>query len=105
MKQLNPAQNPLDKGTVIVTGICALTTGALFYNLLPLILGLSAEALALSSTQIGWLGTIYLLAFAGVSPFGFYLIRRFNWKVIYIVCTLFAVVCFVCAVQRGALVC
>lgn len=99
MKQLDPTKNPLDKTRVILAGFCVLTTGALFFNLLPLILGLSADALMLSTSEIGWLGTGYLLAFALISPLGVYLMRQYSWMGIFIICTLFSSFCFIGATK------
>ena len=80
MKPLDAARNPLDKPTVIVAGIGAFAAGALLFNTLPLVLGVTADAMALSSQQIGWLGTAYLLAFIVISPPAVFLMQRINWR-------------------------
>ena len=80
MKPLDPAHNPLDKPQAIIAGIAVFSAGALLFNLLPLVLGAIADTFALTSQQIGLLGSAYLFTFMLISLPAFFLIQKMSWR-------------------------
>lgn len=56
--------------------------GALFYNLLPLYLGMAQEYRDLSNQEIGIIGSVFFLGFNLLTISAFFWIRRLNWRLI-----------------------
>ena len=98
MKPLDATRNPLDGSRVIVAGIATFACGGLLFNLLPLVLGVTADAMALTSPQIGLLGTAYLLAFTVIAVPAVFVIQHMNWPRINVVsCSAVALLLIVAA--------
>jgi predicted MFS family arabinose efflux permease len=72
--------NPMDRKRVISSAVAASALGAMFYNLLPLILGVAQDYRALNYTEIGLMTTLFFSGFTLTSLLSFFWIRRFNWK-------------------------
>ena len=54
-------------------------------NIMPLMLGSAADTFGLSNTEIGDIGSAFLLGFTVLSLTAFFWIQRFNWRVVLIV--------------------
>jgi len=70
----------MDRKRVISAAVVASALGAMFYNLLPLILGVAQDYRALNNTEIGLMSTLFFSGFTLTSLLSFFWIRRFNWK-------------------------
>ena len=75
-------KNPLDRFTVIFAALIGSALGALFYNVLPMYLGMAQEYRQLSSSQIGFLGSVFFVGYNVSTISAFYWIRRFDWRLI-----------------------
>ena len=53
------SNNPLDKPSVIIAAILGSAIGALFYNVLPLYLGMLQEYRGIDNVGIGFVGFIF----------------------------------------------
>ncbi|NNK96831.1 MAG: hypothetical protein HKP41_20965, partial [Desulfobacterales bacterium] len=80
-------KNPLDRYTIIFAALIGSALGALFYNILPMYLGMAQEYRQLSSGQIGIVGSIFFLGYNVITISAFYWIRRFDWRLIAAVAT------------------
>jgi MFS family permease len=76
------AKNPINNPKVISAAIIGSGLGAMFYNVLPLYLGMAQEYRELSNQEIGIIGTVFFLGFNLATMFGFFWVRRFNWRLI-----------------------
>lgn len=86
------SKNPLDRFTVIIAALFGSAIGALFYNILPMYLGMAQEYRQLTSGQIGFIGSVFFLGYNVITISAFYWIRRFNWQLIAAVATPIAAV-------------
>jgi len=73
-----PAQQPLARFAAL--GLAA--AGAMYYNLLPLTLGLLQEEHGFSNTKLGLLSAAFFLGFNLLSGTSFFWLRRFRWPVV-----------------------
>lgn len=80
-------RNPLDRFTVIFAALIGSAIGALFYNVLPMYLGMAQEYRQLTSGQIGIIGSVFFLGYNIITISAFYWIRRFDWRLIAAVAT------------------
>lgn len=77
----NPSiDNPLDKAGPIVAAIAISVIGALFYNLLPIVLGTAQDYRQLDNQQIGLIGSAFYAGYTLVVISAFFWIRRINWR-------------------------
>lgn len=74
--------NPLDKAGPIVAAIAVSVIGALFYNLLPMVLGTAQDYRQLDNQQIGLIGSAFYAGYTLVVISAFFWIRRINWRLI-----------------------
>lgn len=75
-------RNPLDRPRVIIAALCGAMIGALFYNILPMYIGLAQDFRHLSSQQAGLIGSIFFLGYNVITMSAFFWIRRFDWRMI-----------------------
>ena len=87
----------MDRMPHIIAGIGVMTSGALIFNLLPVLLGAFADSLQLLPSQLGLLGGIYMFGFAFASLPAVYLIENTNWRWITAVASIVVTVCLVIA--------
>lgn len=80
-------KNPLDRFTVIFAALIGSALGALFYNILPMYLGMAQEYRQLSSGQIGVIGSVFFLGYNVITISAFYWIRRVDWRLIAAIAT------------------
>jgi predicted MFS family arabinose efflux permease len=69
-----------DKGTVIAAALALAATGSIFYNLLPLIVGVAQDDRGLAPSQLGLLSAAFFLGFNVVSASSFFWLHRFGQK-------------------------
>lgn len=76
------ARNPIDNPGVIIAALVGSALGALFYNVLPLYLGMAQEYRGLSNQEIGIIGSVFFLGFNLLTLSAFFWIRRLDWRLI-----------------------
>lgn len=74
--------NPLDRAGPICAAIAISVIGALFYNLLPLVLGTAQDYRQLDNQQIGLIGSSFYAGYTLVVISAFFWIRQINWRLI-----------------------
>jgi MFS family permease len=82
------SNNPMDRKRVILSGVALSALGAMFYNLLPLFLGVAQDYRGLDNQGIGILSSMFFAGFTLTTSTAFFWIRRINWRVV----TLFALI-------------
>lgn len=98
----NHSANPLDQPRVITGAIAVFSAGALVFNVLPLLLGVTADALALTPQQLGILGSAYMAAFALAAVPSVSLLQRVSWRAIGLGAGLMAVTTLLAATRLQA---
>jgi len=63
-------------GAIVLFG----ALGAVVFNILPLFLGAASDSLALSDTQLGFLGSAYLGGYGVMIAAGFFWVDRWPWR-------------------------
>ena len=71
--------NP-DRGTVIAAALVLAAVGSIFYNLLPLILGVAQDDRGLSPSELGLLSAAFFLGFNAASASSFFWLHRFGQR-------------------------
>lgn len=89
--------NKLGRPGVILAAIALSAVGALFYNLLPLILGTAQDYGQLENSKIGFLGSAFFFGYMLSTSSGFFWIRRVNWRRLTLLMTAVAIVSLVTA--------
>ena len=87
----------LGRPAIILAAIAMSAAGALFYNLLPLVLGMAQDYRHLDNSQIGFLGSAFFLGYLLSTGTGFFWIRRANWQHLALVMTPIAIASLVAA--------
>ncbi len=72
--------NPADRRSTFAGALAVFTAGGLFWAFLPLFIGLQSEALQISSTGAGALGSTYLAGFSLMSISALLWVPRANWR-------------------------
>jgi len=75
-------RNPMDAGTVIAAALIVSALGALFYNILPLFVGVAQDYRGLDNRQVGFLSSAFFLGYNVVTLSAFFWIRRVSWALI-----------------------
>jgi MFS family permease len=78
MNSLN--SNPMDRKLVIMSAVFLSAIGAMFYNLLPIFLGVAQDYRELDNQAIGLLSSMYFAGFTLTTSTAFFWIRRINWR-------------------------
>ena len=73
-------KNPMDRGQVILSAVVLSALGALFYNLMPLFLGVAQDYRGLDNRSIGLLSSMFFVGYTLTTSTAFFWIRRINWK-------------------------
>ena len=74
--------NPADRKMVILSAVALSAVGAMFYNLLPLFLGVSQDYREMSDRDAGLLSSIYFAGHTLTTITAFFWIRLLNWRVV-----------------------
>lgn len=98
----NSATVELDRPTIIMAAIVASAVGALFYNLLPLVLGMAQDYRQLQSSQIGFLGSSFFLGYMLSTSSGYFWIRKANWRTLIAIMTPVGALSLVAAAFAGS---
>jgi predicted MFS family arabinose efflux permease len=90
---MNQAQqkNSTDVGTVIAAALIVSAIGALYYNLLPLTLGMAQDYRGLDNREIGFLSSAFFLGYNIVTISAFFWIRKVSWSMVVAMATPVAV--------------
>lgn len=80
MNRIN--NNPMDRKQVILSAVVLSALGALFYNLLPMFLGVAQDYRELDNQSIGLLSSMFFAGYTLTTSTAFFWIRRINWKTI-----------------------
>lgn len=75
----NQFSNP-DRGSVIAAALVLAAVGSIFYNLLPLIVGVAQDYRGLSPSELGLLSAAFFLGFNAVSASSFFWLHRFGQR-------------------------
>ncbi len=80
MNSLN--NNPMDRKLVILSAVFLSAIGAMFYNLLPMFLGVAQDYRELDNQSIGLLSSMFFAGYTLTTSTAFFWIRRVNWKIV-----------------------
>ena len=80
MNSLN--NNPMDRKLVIMSAVLLSAIGAMFYNLLPMFLGVAQDYRELDNQSIGLLSSMFFAGYTLTTSTAFFWIRRVNWKIV-----------------------
>ena len=80
MNRIN--NNPMDRKQVILSAVVLSALGALFYNLLPMFLGVAQDYRELDNRSIGLLSSMFFAGYTLTTSTAFFWIRRINWKTV-----------------------
>ena len=75
----------IDAPACILGAIVASVIGALFYNMLPLYLGLAQDFKHLNMRETGFISGAFFFGYNIATISAFFWIRRFNWRVVSII--------------------
>ncbi len=70
----------MDRKRVILSAVVLSALGALFYNLLPLFVGVAQDYRELDNKGIGLLSSMFFAGFTLTTSTAFFWIRRINWR-------------------------
>ncbi len=86
---MNQAQqkNSMDAGTVIAAALIVSAIGALYYNLLPLYLGVAQDYRGLDNREIGLLSSAFFLGYNIVTISAFFWVRNVSWSMVVAIAT------------------
>jgi predicted MFS family arabinose efflux permease len=74
--------NPMDSKRVILSAVVVSALGMLFYNLLPMFLGVAQDYRELDNRSIGLLSSMFFVGYTLTTSTAFFWIRRINWKTV-----------------------
>ncbi|MGB7453772.1 MAG: MFS transporter [Lysobacterales bacterium] len=74
--------NPMDRKLAILSAVVLSALGALFYNLLPMFLGVAQDYRELDNRSIGLLSSMFFAGFTLTTSTAFFWIRRINWRTV-----------------------
>jgi len=80
MNSLN--SNPMDHKLAILSAVVLSALGALFYNLLPMFLGVAQDYRELDNQGIGLLSSMFFAGYTLTTSTAFFWIRRINWRMV-----------------------
>ena len=72
----------MDRKQVILSAVVLSAIGALFYNLLPMFIGVAQDYRELDNKSIGFISSMYFAGFTLTAGTAFFWIRRINWKTV-----------------------
>ena len=75
----------MDRKRVILSAVALSAVGAMFYNLLPLFLGVAQDYRELDNKAIGILSSLFFAGYTLTAGTAFFWIRRVNWRVVTLV--------------------
>ena len=81
-KMNNVSSNPMDRKLVILSAVVLSALGALFYNLLPMFLGVAQDYRELDNKSIGLLSSLFFAGYTLTTSTAFFWIRRINWRAV-----------------------
>jgi MFS family permease len=70
----------MDRKLVILSAVVLSALGALFYNLLPMFLGVAQDYRQLDNESIGLLSSMFFAGYTLTTSTAFFWIRRINWR-------------------------
>ncbi len=83
MQQLE--KHRLDKPTAILAALVLSAIGAMFYNVLPLYLGIAQDDRQLDITQTGFISGAFFLGYNLVTISAFFWIRKVSWRRVFLI--------------------
>jgi len=94
--------NPMDRLSVIFSGVVISAVGAMFYNLLPLFLGTAQDYRELSDQAVGVLSSSFYVGFTLTTSTAYFWIRRFSWRTVTLISVPIAVLAMILAGYAGS---
>jgi MFS family permease len=76
------SSNPMDHKLAILSAVVLSALGALFYNLLPMFLGVAQDYRELDNQGIGLLSSMFFAGYTLTTSTAFFWIRRINWRTV-----------------------
>ena len=77
--------NPMDRKQVILSAVALSAIGAMFYNLLPMFLGVAQDYRELDNRAIGLLSSMFFAGYTLTTSTAFFWIRRVNWRMVTVI--------------------
>lgn len=74
--------SPMDRAPVIFSAVVLSALGAMFYNLLPLFLGVAQDYRELDNQSVGLLSSMFFAGYTLTTSTAFFWIRRISWRLI-----------------------
>lgn len=74
--------NAMDRPRVIMAGVVISAMGAMFYNLLPLFLGVAQDYRGLDNQAIGLLSSTFFVGYTVTTTSAFFWIRKLDWRLV-----------------------
>jgi predicted MFS family arabinose efflux permease len=78
----NTGSNSMDLKRVILSGVVLSALGAMFYNLLPMFLGVAQDYREIDNRGIGVISSLFFAGFTLTTSTAFFWIRRVNWRIV-----------------------
>ncbi len=75
-----PSRTAVNKPAAILAGLAVSAIGAIFYNVLPMVVGVVQDARGLDDRAVGLLGSAFFVGFTGITLTAFFWIRRWSWR-------------------------
>ncbi len=100
MKQSSPIS--VDAPTAIIAALALSAIGAIFYNILPLFIGVTQDFRGWNNSDTGLLGASFFLGYTVVTISAFFWVRKIDWRKICLISLSFAAVPMIAAVYYKA---
>lgn len=74
--------SPMDAPTIIMSALVLSAIGAVYYNVMPLYMGMAQDYRQLDNRAIGLLSSAFFLGYNIATSSAFFWIRRWNWRLV-----------------------
>ncbi|MGI9284855.1 MAG: hypothetical protein ACR2P1_05670, partial [Pseudomonadales bacterium] len=75
-------KSPMDAPSIILSALVLSAIGAVYYNMMPLYMGMAQDYRQLDNRAIGFLSSAFFLGYNVATSSAFFWIRRWNWRLI-----------------------
>lgn len=80
-------KSPMDAPAIILSALVLSAIGAVYYNMMPLYMGMAQDYRQLDNRAIGFLSSAFFLGYNIATSSAFFWIRRWNWRWIAVIGT------------------
>lgn len=74
--------SPIERASMIFSAVVLSALGAMFYNLLPLFLGVAQDYRGLDNQSVGLLSSMFFAGYTLTTSTAFFWIRRISWRLV-----------------------